>query len=437
MSRVAIVGDNSVSYIDILLDVWNQGDSAVLIDSHIPTKAMIDLLIEAQVKVCYIDKNLYCEMDECHNIEFILINSTSAQASFLPISTYQKFRNNYSKNEALIIYSSGTTGKSKGIILSHYAINTNADSIIDYMQLDKSDSIYIAKPLFHSSTITGELLVALKADIPLTIAPTLVPPRYVIDKIKQYNITTICLNPTLLHLYSSYLDTQKIDLPSLRTIYVSGSILYLSVLEKSRKIFKNTSIYNVYGLSEAGPRVSAQCAKYCHSSSVGKPIKGVDIAVINEKGELAQINEYGAIHINSPSLFSGYVSGDIKHHSRYNDWLNSGDIGYIDDFGELNIVGRADDVIIINSHKIYPNDIERQIIKTADVDECVVVKVDNNGMSYLGCLYVGKDNIMSLRRKLKDRLLPYEIPKMFVKCDVLPRNSNGKICIEKVRFYFN
>jgi acyl-coenzyme A synthetase/AMP-(fatty) acid ligase len=131
------------------------------------------------------------------------------------------------------------------------------------------------------------------------------------------------------------------------------------------------------------------------------------------------------------------VSGDIKHHSRYNDWLNSGDIGYIDDFGELNIVGRADDVIIINSHKIYPNDIERQIIKTADVDECVVVKVDNNGMSHLGCLYVGKDNQVSIRRKLKDVLLPFEIPKLLVAINVLPRNSNGKICSEQVRSYLN
>lgn len=198
MSRIAIVGDNSLSYIDILLDIWNQGNSAVLLDWHIPINTLIDLLVEALVEICYIDENIFAKINDCNNIKFISIKSDIRTARALPIEIYEKFRNNYSQDEALVIYSSGTTGKSKGIILSHYAINANADSIIDYMQLNASDSIYIAKPLFHSSTITGELMVALKAKIPLIIAPTLVPPRYVFKNIDKYNITTICLNPTLL-----------------------------------------------------------------------------------------------------------------------------------------------------------------------------------------------------------------------------------------------
>lgn len=437
MSRIAIVAGNSVHYIEILLDIWNHGDSAVLIDRNIPTDTLMHLLLEAQVEACYIDENILSKIDDYKNIKFVSINSELKMASPLPIGVYEKFFNNYSQDEALVIYSSGTTGKSKGIILSHYAINTNADSILDYMHLNASDSIYIAKPLFHSSTITGELIVALKAGIPLFIAPTLVPPRYVFENINRYNITTICLNPTLLRLYTHYLETKKINIQCLKTIYVSGAVLNLNLLKKARDVFKGISIYNVYGLSEVGPRVCAQRADCCHGGSVGRPIKGVDVVVINGKCQIAQIKEYGVIHINSPSLFSGYISGVTKHISLYGDWLNSGDIGYIDDFGELNIVGRVDDVIIIDSHKMYPNDIENTILKLADVDECVVVKVEKNGISCLGCLYVGKDNEMSIRHKLKDVLHPHEIPKMFVSCDTLPSNVNGKICIEKVLSYFS
>lgn len=238
MSRIAIVGDNSIYYINLLLDIWNQGNSAVLLDWHIPINTLIDLLVEAQVEVCYIDENIFTKINDCNNIKFISIQSDIRTARSLPIEIYEKFRNNHSQDEALVIYSSGTTGKSKGIILSHYAINTNADSIIDYMQLNASDSIYIAKPLFHSSTITGELMVALKAKIPLIIAPTLVPPRYVFKNIDKYNITTICLNPTLLRLYTHYWDANKLNTQYLKTIYVSGSILNLKLLQKAQDTFK-------------------------------------------------------------------------------------------------------------------------------------------------------------------------------------------------------
>lgn len=116
MSRIAIVGDNSIYYINLLLDIWNQGDSAVLLDWHVPINTLIDLLVEAQVEVCYIDENIFTKINDCNNIKFISIQSDIRTAISLPIEIYEKFRNKYSQDEALIIYSSGTTGKSMGIL---------------------------------------------------------------------------------------------------------------------------------------------------------------------------------------------------------------------------------------------------------------------------------------------------------------------------------
>ena len=118
----------------------------------------------------------------------------------IPSDLYLKFHNNYSQNEALVLYSSGTTGTSKGIVLTHYAINMNADAIQSYAKLGKNDCVFLIKSLAHSSTIVGELLVALKNAVNVVAGPTVVLPRIVLSNIARFSATTICLNPTLLNL---------------------------------------------------------------------------------------------------------------------------------------------------------------------------------------------------------------------------------------------
>lgn len=209
----------------ILLDIWNSGNCAVLIDWRIPCQIAIEMMKEASVSICYIEETKFDIKWSSEEIKFFTYKRTSNSAELLPSIISDKFKINYNKNEAVVLYSSGTTGKAKGIILSHYAINKNADAIIDYMHLTESDCIYIAKALSHSSTLTGELLVALKSHIKLIIAPTIVSPSFVFRAIEKYGVSIICLNPTLLKKYADKYDACKYSLITLRTIYVSGSIL--------------------------------------------------------------------------------------------------------------------------------------------------------------------------------------------------------------------
>lgn len=435
MSRVALIGDNSIEYIDTLLSIWSDGDCAVLIDCRIPFETAYSMMIEADVRKCFIDRRFLGKIDvsEYTSIEFIPFNSTGNTTMLLPDSIRKKYNQNYSRGEAVVIYSSGTTGKSKGIILSHYAISTNADSILDYMDLSDKDCIYISKPLVHSSTLVGELLTALKSGADIIVAPVIVPPRVILNNISKYGVTVICLNPHLMKLCSDEIQRKKYDVSSLKAIYVSGSIFSDKLYSFAHDVFRDIPVYNVYGLSEAGPRVTAQRSECCKSNSVGKPINGVEIAVVDNNGTVVTVGEKGLVHVGTPSLFSGYVSGNIKHESLYKDWLNTGDIGYIDENEELHIVDRADDMIIIDSHKVYPSEIEKIILNINRITDCTVTVVKNGDKEVIGCLYVSEIQIEDLKKRLMGILPVYEIPHILFRVQVLPRNNNGKILKSKVQ----
>lgn len=438
-NRIALIGDNSIEYVDKLIDIWNRGDCAVLIDWRIPLTKAIEMMREANVSSCYIDSRLLNTDENTQtashsDIEFILYDSTMKNtAVLLPDSIYNKFNDNYSSDEAVIIYSSGTTGKAKGIILSHYAIHTNANAIIDYMKPIQEDRIYIMRTICHSSVITGELLVALKKKILLLIAPIIVPPRIILSNISKFKITIICLNPTLLDIVSEEITRKTYDISSLRTVYVSGSILSDRIYNKKHN-FTNIPVYNVYGLTEAGPRVTAQRINCCKSNSVGKPIKGVDVVIVDKNGKLLPSNHRGIVHVRTPSLFSDYVSGARKISLHDPEWLNTGDIGFFDEYGELHIVGRSDDLIIIDSYKVYPNDIEHEILKCYGVRECVVTKTEYEGKDVLVCLYTGnKMSENDIIKKIRNQLTIHEIPRRFIWIESIPRTMTGKISIIDVK----
>ena len=436
MKRIALIGENSGEYINVLVDIWNSGNCAVLIDCQIPPQTAVEMMREAQVRKCYIEHKyydkIYAVLDK--NVELIPYEKENTSTRLLPTEIYDRFQENYSNDEAVVIFSSGTTGKSKGIILSHFAINTNADAVIDYMQPDDIDRMYIVKNITHSSSITGELLVALKTRMPLLIAPVVVPPRLVLQNIAKYGVTIIGVNPLLLTMYCNEYENRKYDLSTLKKIYVSGAILNDKTYETAHKVFRDQEIYNVYGLSEAGPRVTAQRRDCSKGNSAGKAIKGVELIIVDESGNIVPNGERGTVHINTPSRFNGYIQGEIKHKSLYQDWLNTGDIGYLDERNELHIIGRIDDMIVIGAHKIYPTEVERCIQLAADVRECVVAMVNFQGEDVLCCLYVSDEEMRAdIKSILGASLMKYEIPKLFIRTNAIPKTRNGKISSKDVK----
>lgn len=430
MKYVGIIAENSFEYVESLLSIWNDDNVAVLIDWRLPIEQIQNSLIKANVSKCYI----WCELTKIinslkknnNNIEICCISCLNNKYNDLPIAVREKYHDNYTDNAAIIFFSSGTTGKSKGVILTHSAIQKNADAIIKYMQPSSNDSISIVKSLSHSSTLVGELLVGLKASIPIYMTRTILSPSEALRWMNKTKTTILCLNPTLLQLYT--FAAYKIQMIYLKKIYVSGSVLSVELQSRARNIFKQVKIFNVYGLTEAGPRVTAQMEKsYNKLGTVGRAINGVRVRIIDANGKTAKLGELGTIHVATPSIFSKYLQ---QENTNKFEWLNTGDFGYIDIEGDLYVVGRKDDMIVHGAYNIYPLYIENIICGFSFIEDCIVFGIpDELYGSKICCMYmcVNSDVNKQLMYDLcKNKLASYEIPNFFIQVPSLPMTVGGK-----------
>lgn len=426
--RIGLIGENSIEYVRRLISIWNAGNCAVIIDWRIPLTKSIQMLVDSGVKVCYIDASLLDDNFTHNNcdIEFNAIFANKNSYEKLPEDIYIAFDDNYSRDEALILYSSGTTGKAKGVILSHYAIQKNAEAICEYMSLNYDDSIYIAKPLSHSSTIVGELLVGLKFKITIFLGRSIVSPGVLLKNLENSKSTIVCVNPTLLKLMTMSLHKRNNCLQSIRTIYTSGAIIEPKLLNEAKNIFVEVEILNIYGLTEMGPRVTAQRHSDIPNGSVGKPIRNVKVKIKKRK-KYNSSKGIGEVWVHTPYIMNGYVENNV---SLYNRWFNTGDLGYIDQKGNLYITGRSDNAVLVGSHIVYLEDVEKTILQMDGVQDCVVLSKSHEVHgNVLVCYYEGSPEVFSnenIRNHCIKNMASYEVPYKFIKMKKLLTNLNGK-----------
>lgn len=430
-NRVAIIMDNSEKVLELIIDSWNQDKCVVLIENLLPIENIIKQLKRAKVSECFIDKSMEGKF-LCNKLILNFFNENKIKHTFINNNIgykficqkiVSKFVSRYDKKDALILFSSGSSGVPRGILLSHFAINTNADNIISYIDLKEEDSVFITKSICHSSTIVGEILVSLKRKVPIYIGAKQVSPLWQIKKIIELRTTILFTNSKLLNLYTSILEKRDIHVENIRKIYSSGSILTNDIKIKANKFFFNAKIYNAYGLTECGPRVCVQDDD--KGVSVGYPIKDVSVKLVDFKGNEVRKGDKGEVCVKTPCMFTGYI--DEKKIWNPKKWFHTNDIGYIDDQGNINIIGRKDNVVNINGYKIHLESIETIIEEHPQIDEVIVVPINMGNRDCFICLYSGKivDEAL-LKIRLSCELATREIPRKFYFVESLPFNTNRK-----------
>lgn len=333
------------------------------------------------------------------------------------------------EHPALIMCTSGTTGKPKGAMLSEKNIMTNVSDITDYFAIDKSDTILIARPLYHCAVLTGEFLTALIRGSNIRFYSEQFNPAKMLELIKKYRITAFCGTPTLLSIMARF--NRGTAAQTLTHICISGECMSREVGMKIRKSFPTCKIYHIYGLTEACPRVSYLPPEHFENypDCVGSPLKSVSIKILNDLGNPCLTNEEGILYVKGDNVMLGYYREPEKTAKVFKDsWLCTGDIAVINDVGFLKIKGRNDDLIIKSGMNVYPAEIEGTIKQDSRIKEVLVYGFQNSFGTQIGMKLVGDFSSTEEVKQFCMKALPsFQVPSVIELVDELHKNGSGKI----------
>lgn len=330
---------------------------------------------------------------------------------------------------ALIMGTSGTTGTPKGAMLSEQNIISNVKDIAEYFELDKKDTILIARPLYHCAVLTGEFLVSLVKGCKIRFYSSLFNPPQILEMIKKYRVTTVGGTPTFFKMMIGFMrDT---DVLPLDRICISGECLDRETGLHIAARLGRCQIYHVYGLTEASPRVSYLPPELFseYPDYVGKPLSSVTIKIVDKEGRPCGLNKEGIIWVKGKNVMLGYYQDDEKTNLiKKNGWLCTGDVGFINKEGFLKIKGRQDDLIIKAGMNIYPAEIESVLKEDARFKDVLVYGVSGKHGTQIGIKVAGEFESKDEVKKACLKMLPsYQIPTHIELVDDIPKNASGKV----------
>ncbi|MGJ8661655.1 MAG: long-chain-fatty-acid--CoA ligase [Bacteroidota bacterium] len=336
---------------------------------------------------------------------------------------------------AVIVYTSGTTGKPKGAELSHSNLMHNAMLSTDITDLQNEDMQLIVLPLFHIFAMTVLMNAGLYKG-----ATSVLLPRFdaeaVLGLMQKHTVTVFAGVPTmywgLLHYENTKFDLKAIA-KNLKTCVSGGAALPVNVLEEFEKKF-DVPILEGYGMSEGSPVVTFnQKAFGKKPGSVGTPVWGVEVKVVDENDKEVPVGEKGELVYRGHNVMKGYFNRPEQNAvTLKNGWLHSGDVAVKDEDGFFFIVDRTKEMIIRKGLNVYPREIEEVMIKHEAISMVAVIGVpaEESGEEIKACVVL-KDGKEVAEAELiawtKEHIAAYKYPRIIEFMDALPMSATGKI----------
>jgi malonyl-CoA/methylmalonyl-CoA synthetase len=332
---------------------------------------------------------------------------------------------------AAILYTSGTTGRSKGAMLTHRNLASNAETLRDYWRFTDKDVLLHALPIYHTHGLfvaSNTLMFAGGAMILLA--------KFDADEVMRYlpKATSMMGVPTFYTRLLKHPGLTKAACAHMR-LFTSGSAPLLAETHDEFRAKTGHAILERYGMTETNMNTSNPYDGDRIAGTVGFPLPGVQVRIAEaDSGKVLPQGEIGVIEVKGPNVFPGYwrMPDKTKAEFRADGFFITGDVGKIDERGYVHIVGRAKDLIITGGFNVYPKEVESEIDALPGVVESAVIGCPHPdfGEGVTAIVVLKKDSIADEKAviaNLEGRLAKFKLPKRVIFVDDLPRNTMGKV----------
>ncbi len=331
---------------------------------------------------------------------------------------------------AAFLYTSGTTGRSKGAMLTQNNLLSNSETLVSLWQFSPNDILLHALPVFHTHGLFVALNVILRAQASLILES-----GFNVDRMLERlpHATTLMGVPTF---YTRLLSDERFNktLTKNMRLFVSGSAPLLAETHREFEARTGHRILERYGMTETNMNTSNPYHGDRRAGTVGMALPGVELKVTDvQTGELVPNGEIGVLEVRGPNVFKGYWNMPEKtaEELRDNGFFITGDLATIDEDGYVTIVGRNKDLIISGGYNIYPKEIEDVLNDQPGVLESAVIGVPHKdfGETAVGVLVATESRIDldAIQSAIEEKLARFKHPKKLVVVNELPRNTMGKV----------
>src|SRR5579864_3480585 len=331
---------------------------------------------------------------------------------------------------AAIVYTSGTTGVSKGAVLTHNNFAANALNLLTSWQITSADRLLLPLPLFHVHGLGNGLHSWLISGCRMRL----------LERFEHQKAAEMLLDfrPTLFFgvptIYVRLLETAAAAAGEIgrgMRLFVSGSApLPAQVLEDFRALFGHT-ILERYGMSETLMNLSNPYMGERRAGTVGFPLPGVSIRLLDPEGQPVGNGETGEVYLRGPNIFAGYWNRDDATHAAFVDgWFRTGDLAVRSPDGYYTLVGRRSDLIISGGFNVYPREIEEFLLEQPEIAEAAVLGVPDRLRGEVPVAYVVAHNAFDaaeIEARCRALLASFKVPRAFIAVESLPRNAMGKV----------
>ncbi len=404
--------------------------------ASIPEYLKFPLNLLAPLKLKKADPPLFANVERGEGVHFFgeLVRGASGKAPDVEVDF---------DDIALLQYTGGTTGVSKGAMLTHRNLSCNVQQIASWFPnaVPGEEVLLAALPFFHIFGLTVCMMWAQYLSAAVVLAPNPRDVKALIGAIRKHKVTLFPAVPAMFNAINQYPGIERIDISSIKSCFSGSAPLPLSVLQRFEEL-TGCRIVEGYGLTETSPVTHVNPLMGVRKvGTVGIPVPGTDIKVVDPADPAKEVEqgEEGELLVKGPQVMKGYWNNEEETAATFSgEWFRTGDLVALDEDGYCLIVGRKKDMIIASGYNIYPDEIDQELMShPAILESCTIGVPDpKRGESVKAFVVLKpgrKATVEELEEYLRDRLAAYKVPKMIEFRDELPKSSMMKLLRRELR----